>query len=78
MADRKEDRKYAWYVCGKCKHEIYRLKGEEDIVPCNECGAVYKAASGNAIDGGTLVEIRPWNWKTREPSDVPDEVKYPL
>lgn len=86
MSDRKENRRYAWYVCGKCKHEIYRLKDEDDIVPCDECGAVYEGTTsstsntttGKAINGGDLSEIRAWEHKTREPSDVPSEVKYEL
>lgn len=86
MSDRKEDRKYSWYVCGKCKHEIYRLKSEDNVIPCNECGAVMSGTTstttntttGGAINGGDEVEIRAWEHGTREPSDVPSEVKYEL
>jgi len=38
MTDRKEDRKYQFYVCGRCKHEIYHIKGEQRDIPCPECG----------------------------------------
>ena len=45
MSDRKEDRQYTWYVCGKCKHENYRLK-TEDSDDCTECGAVMAPPTG--------------------------------
>jgi hypothetical protein len=85
MTDNKNDRKYAWYVCGKCKHEIYRLKNEDDD-DCNECGAVMSGTTSSttnsttagAIDGGDLVETRPWKHRSRKPSDIPSKIKLDL
>ena len=76
--DRKEDRKYNWYVCGKCGHEIYHLKTEEETIPCNECGAIYEAASGDAITGGTLRKIKGWMHRDRKQHDIPPEIKLDL
>jgi len=86
MTDRNVDRQYAWYVCGKCKHEIYRLKSEENIIPCNECGAVMSGTTssttnttiGGAIKGGDEVEIRAWKHGTRRPTDIPSKIKLDL
>jgi ribosomal protein L37AE/L43A len=86
MTDRITDRKLAWYVCGKCKHEIYRLKSEEDIIPCDECGAVMSGTTsstsntttGKALHGGDEVEVRAWEHGTRKSNDMPSKIKLDL
>ena len=37
-ADTNISRKYAWYKCGRCNHDIYYLKSETRPNPCTECG----------------------------------------
>lgn len=85
MTTRKADRKWAWYVCGKCKHKIYYLKNEEKPY-CNECGAVYSGTTsstsntttGGASGGGDLVEIKEYMHFERDNHDVPSEIKIDL
>ena len=84
-SDRNEDRKYVWYVCGKCKHENYRLKTDEED-NCSECGAVMtgttsstsNTTTGKAIKGGDQTEIREWDKRTRGVNDIPDKIKLDL
>ena len=86
MTDRKIDRKWGWYVCGKCNHEIYRLKSEDDIIPCNECGAVMSGTTsstsntttGKALHGGDEVEVRAWEHGARGVNDIPSKIKLDL
>lgn len=58
-ADRKEDRKYVWYVCGKCKHENFRLKTEEED-DCSECGAIHEAPDGEIGAYVTNGDMEDW------------------
>ncbi len=85
MTDRKTDRKYVWYTCGKCKHENYRLKSDE-ADDCSECGSVMSGTTssttntttGKAINGGDLVETRRWEHRERLVNDIPPKVKLDL
>jgi DNA-directed RNA polymerase subunit RPC12/RpoP len=84
MTDRNSDRKYVWYTCGKCGHENYRLKSEEED-DCSECGAVYEGTTsstsntttGGALNGGDLSEIRAWKHRSRKPI-VPAQFRIDL
>jgi hypothetical protein len=84
MTDRKEDRKWIWHVCGKCNHEVYRLKSEPQSA-CTECGAIYSGTTsatsntttGKAIKGGDLVEIKEYE-STRKVNDIPSKIKLDL
>lgn len=85
MTDRNEDRKYAYFTCGKCKHEIYYLKSEPRPL-CDECGAIYEGTTsatsntttGGAIDGGDLSKTKEYMHGTRDHYDVPSEIKLDL
>ena len=85
MSDRKEDRKLVWYVCGKCKHENYRVKTDTEE-NCSECGAVMtgttssttNTTTGKAINGGDEREIREWEHRSRDVHDIPNPVKLDL
>ena len=85
MTDRNSDRKYTFFVCGKCKHENYRLKSEEEE-DCSECGAVMEGTTsdhantttGKAIHGGDQHDLHQWMHRTRSPHDIPSEVKLDL
>lgn len=85
MTDRKEDRKYVWYTCGKCGYDNYRLKLEE-AEDCSECGAVMEGTTsstsntttGGATAGGDQSSLKPWKHRTRKPSDIPAQIKLDL
>lgn len=85
MTDRKTDRKWNLFICGKCKHEIYYLKGSDRPL-CDECGAVMSGTTsatsntttGKAINGGDETEIREYMHGTRKVNDIPSEVKLDL
>lgn len=38
MADRTDDDKEHWYICGRCGNEQYALQTEELPMPCIDCG----------------------------------------
>jgi len=83
--DRNEDRKYAWFTCGKCGHENYRLKSEEEE-DCVECGAVMtgttssdsNTTTGGASDGGDLSKTKQYMHRSRSNHDIPSEIKLDL
>ena len=85
MTDRNSDRKWLFFVCGKCKHEVYYRKSE-DRPECDECGAVYEGTTsstsntttGGASEGGDLVEIREWMHGTRDVNDIPMRFRLDL
>lgn len=83
---RNSDRKYGFYICGKCGHEIYRKINESDTIPCNECGAIYTGTSsatsndttGGAIGGGDLSKTKGYIHRDRPQHDIPSEIKLDL
>lgn len=74
-----------YHVCGKCKHENYRLKSETQQ-PCTECGAVMEGTTssttntttGKAILGGDQASAAEYIHGERDYHDVPSEVKIDL
>lgn len=85
MTDRNSERKWNFFVCGKCKHEVYYRKSENRLL-CDECGAVYSGTTsstsntttGKADDGGDLVEIREYMHGTRRVNDIPEKIRLDL
>ena len=78
MTDRNSDRKYGSYICGKCGHEIFRKINEPDTIPCDECGEIHLAASGNASTGGAVSKTKDWIHRDRSQHDIPTEIKLDL
>ncbi len=78
MTTRKSERKYSWYICGKCGHEIYHKINESETIPCDECGEIHSAASSDAITGGAVSKTKDWIHGARSQHDIPSEIKLDL
>lgn len=57
MADRKEDRKWIFYVCGWCSTKVLYAKNEEPIVPCPACGWHHKAKKYNDVPSEIKIDL---------------------
>lgn len=51
------NRKYAYYICGRCGYKIFYLKNEERPNPCTECGWEHETLGVNDIPSEIKIDL---------------------
>jgi len=57
MGDRKQERKYRYYICGRCKTRIEYKINEEPPIPCPDCGYAHFTRDYRQIPQDLKIDI---------------------
>ena len=57
MADRKEERKLTYYICGWCRDEIHHQVGTEPPIPCPNCGWMHLTRRYDDVPSEVKIDI---------------------